>query len=61
MSTKELMAEIERLPVAMRIRLLEETLQGLRKDQTRQAMSKAAKALEGAYRQGGDHTAFISS
>jgi hypothetical protein len=60
MSTKELIAEIERLPVAKRIRLLEETLQGLRKDQTRQAMSKAAKALEGAYRKGGDLTAFIS-
>lgn len=60
MSTKELIAEIERLPVAKRIRLLEETLKGLRKEQTRLAMSKAAKALESAYRKGGDLTAFTA-
>jgi len=40
--------------------LLEASLQGLRKQQTQQAMSKAAKALEGAYRKGGDLTAFTS-
>lgn len=60
MSTKELIAEIERLPVTKRLHLLEETLRGLRKDQTRQAMSKAAKALEGAYRKGGDLKAFTA-
>jgi len=60
MSTKELIAEIQRSPLAKRIRLLEASLQGLRKQQTQQAMSKAAKALEGAYRKGGDLTAFTS-
>ena len=60
MSTKELIAEIERSPVTKRIHLLEETLRGLRKDQTRLAMGKAAKALETAYRKGGDLTAFTS-
>jgi hypothetical protein len=60
MSTKELIAEIERLPMTKRIQLLEETLRGLRKDQTRLAMTKAAKALEAAYRKGGDLTAFTA-
>lgn len=60
MSTKELITEIERLPMAKRLHLLEETLRGLRKEQTRQAMSKAAKALEATYRKGGDLTAFTA-
>lgn len=60
MSTKELIAEIERLPVTKRIHLLEETLRGLRMEQTRQAMSKAAKALEEVYRKGGELTSFTT-
>jgi len=60
MSTKELIAEIERLPVTKRIQLLEETLRGLRKEQTRLAMSKAAKALEAVYRKGGELTALTA-
>ena len=60
MSTKDLMVEIERLPVAKRMQLIEEALRGLRRDQIREAMGKAAKALEGTYKDGGDLTAFIA-
>ncbi|MBZ0207148.1 MAG: hypothetical protein K8H89_12545 [Flavobacteriales bacterium] len=60
MSTKDLIIAIERLPVAIRMQLLEETLRGLRRDQNREAMSKAASALEVDYRKGGDLTAFTA-
>ena len=60
MSTKELIAEIERLPVAKRLHLLEEALRGLREDQARLALSKAANVLEAAYRKGGELTALTA-
>ncbi len=50
MSTKELIAEIERLPVAERIRVLEATLRSLRNKELKNTLSIAAEALEVDYR-----------
>jgi len=51
MRTKELMEQIERLPVARRIRLMEQTLRNMRVKESKVAMSKAAAALEKDYRE----------
>jgi hypothetical protein len=50
MSTKDLIEEIQRLPVAERIRILEATLRSLREKELKHALSIAAEAMEGEYR-----------
>ena len=60
MSPKELLAEIERLSVADRVRILEETLRGLKKEQQQESMRKAAEALEEVYRNSVELTAFTA-
>ncbi len=58
MSTKELIAEIERLPVAERIRVLEATLRSLRNKELKNTLSIASEALEVDYRPDKSLTAF---
>lgn len=60
MRTKELIEQIERLPVDRRIRLLEETLRGIREKASSTALSKAAAALEKDYRENKALTAFTA-
>ena len=49
MSTKELIAEKERLPMAKRIRLLEDALRSLRVKEVKRGMTAAARALRSDY------------
>lgn len=58
MSTKELIEEIQRLPVAERIRVLEATLRSLREKELKHSLSIAAEALETEYRSNKALTAF---
>lgn len=60
MSSDELLAEIERLSVADRVRILEEALLGLKKERQQDAMRKAAQALEEVYRNSADLTDFTA-
>ena len=60
MSTKEIVAEIERLPMASRIRLIEEALRTIRTAQARSSLSKAATALHKDYVNDKSLTAFTS-
>lgn len=60
MSTKELIARIERLPMAQRIKLMEETLRGMRQKESKAALAKAAAALEKDYRENKALTAFTA-
>lgn len=58
MSTKELIEEIQRLPVSERIRILEATLRSLREKELKHTLSMAAEALEAEYRTNQELTAF---
>ncbi|MCU0320120.1 MAG: hypothetical protein MUE88_08580 [Flavobacteriales bacterium] len=58
MSTKELIEEIQRLPIAERIRILEATLRSLREKELKSTLSMAADALETEYRTNKELTAF---
>ncbi|MBX2978700.1 MAG: hypothetical protein KF905_05335 [Flavobacteriales bacterium] len=58
MSTKELIEEIQRLPVAERIRVLEATLRSLREKELKHTLSIAAEELETEYRSNKGLTAF---
>ena len=60
MSTKELATEIERLPMASRIRLLEEALRSLRVKELEQNMLNAAQALKADYTNDKVLTAFTA-
>ncbi|MEX1131806.1 MAG: hypothetical protein WEC15_01150 [Flavobacteriales bacterium] len=50
MGTKDLIAEIERLPVAERLRVMEAALRSLRGAEIKQSLSVAAEAMEHEYR-----------
>jgi len=60
MSTKEIIEHIARLPMAKRIRLLEEALRGIREKESKGALAKAAAALEKDYRENKALTAFTA-
>lgn len=60
MRTKELIEQIERLPMGRRIRLFEETLRGIREKASSTALSKAAAALKKDYRENKALTAFTA-
>ncbi len=60
MRTRELMREIERLPIGRRILLMEKTLRSIRESDHKQKMAAAADLLDADYRTDSELTAFTA-
>lgn len=58
MGTKELLREIQRLPVNKRMLIIEQTLRSIRKSERQDKMEKAAEALLQDYRSDKELTEF---
>ena len=58
MKTKELIKEIQRLPINERILIVERTLKSIRMNQSKKRMKKAANVLHEDYRSDDELTAF---
>ena len=58
MKTKELIKEIQRLPINERILIVERTLKSIRMNQSKKRMEKAANVLHADYRSDDELTAF---
>ncbi len=58
MNTKDILKEIESLPVRKRIYVIEKTLQTIRKNEDFEQMQNAAEALYSDYRDDTELTAF---
>ena len=60
MRTKEIIEEIQRLPVAKRMQVIEKTLKSIRESEEKNKMNKAANALLKDYRTDKELTALSS-
>ena len=58
MGTKELIREIQRLPIGKRMLVIERTLQSIRESELKKKMEKAVDALLADYRADKELTAF---
>ena len=58
MKTKELIKEIQRLPINERILIVERTLKSIRMNQSKKRMEKAANVLHEDYRSDDELTVF---
>ncbi len=58
MGTKELIREIQRLPVGKRMLVIERTLKSIRESELKRKMEKAVETLLGDYRTDSELTAF---
>lgn len=60
MGTKDILREINKLPVVERIKVAEETLKSIRKNQMEERMEKAVETLMQDYQSDQDLTAFTA-
>jgi hypothetical protein len=60
MRTKEIIREIQRLPIPKRIYVVEKTIHSIRTQGDKNAMKKAADALHGDYKTDNELTAFTN-
>lgn len=58
METKEIIKQIEKLPVAKRILVVEHTLKSIREKELKEKLTKAVKDMQEDYKINSDLTAF---
>jgi len=58
METKEIIKQIEKLPVAKRILVVEQTLKSIRKNELKEKLTKAVEDMQEEYKTNKDLTAF---